>query len=524
MVRTRGGHRYRPRVKFSTPERDDAGTSRAVDAHSPDQAAETPPTLPHIAMSEEAQAPEPPSRRYQTRVGPRAPSPVHPRPRRRAPPSKRARTSDSGESSRSRPEPSPPLVDQDSSPQLSPASRIRRPMFTCNPIPGNVDLRARDFHGEPYYDIPVLTADQRFRDSMRLIRQYSLLPFMTPRQFFYPQVVLEFYHTMRSRGVPSPLELRFSIDGRPGVLRAADITAALGLPVVLANSAGYRQWPQPSQREMVHCLARDTTAGPILFRRQLPPQMLLVDHVLRTSLFPLQHYVQRMRAILEALYRISEGFWFSPSELVMTSLLHFEEKVHHKGLARDETLPLLMLRLLSQVLKHLGFPEEPRIERRISCTQVLSIERSLYMPISIILQQQEKTPDDVAEDPPRGEHPVPEVEVDRTPVLDSSPPSPPPTAPAPTDTDGPSYTAQQSPEHIHVSSRELVVVMDAVCALATTQASLDERTARAEVIIAQNHAMLLRIMSHLGLPPVSTTKPAQPTRDQSTVACFFGSW
>ena len=140
-------------------------------------------------------------------------------------------------------------------------------MFTCDPIPGNVDLRARDFHGEPYYDIPVLTADQRFRDSMRLIRQYSLLPFMTPRQFFYPRVVLEFYHTMTSRGVPSPLELRFSIDGRPGVLRAADITAALGQPVALANSAGYREWPQPSHREMVCCLARDTTAGPILFCR-----------------------------------------------------------------------------------------------------------------------------------------------------------------------------------------------------------------------------------------------------------------
>ena len=26
-------------------------------------------------------------------------------------------------------------------------------MFTSNPIPGNVDLCARDFHGEPYYDI-----------------------------------------------------------------------------------------------------------------------------------------------------------------------------------------------------------------------------------------------------------------------------------------------------------------------------------------------------------------------------------
>ena len=64
--------------------------------------------------------------------------------------------------------------------------------------------------------------------------------------------------------------------------------------------------------------------------------------------------------------------------------------------------------------------------------------------------------------------------MERTPVSDSSPPVPAPTAPAPTDTAGPSYTAQQSPEHIHVSSRELAVVMDVVCTLSTTQASLDE--------------------------------------------------
>ena len=109
------------------------------------------------------------------------------------------------------------------------------------------------------------------------------------------------------------------------------------------------------------------------------------------------------------------------------------------------------------------------------------------MPISIILQQQKEAADDVAADPPRGEHPVPEVEVEveeRTPVPDSSPPALPPTAPANTDTAGPSYASQQSPEHIHVSSRELAVVMDAVYALATTQASLDQWMARAEVTLA----------------------------------------
>ena len=140
---------------------------------------------------------------------------------------------------------------------------------------------------------------------------------------------------MTSRGAASPLELRFSIDDRPGVLRAADILAAL----LQSISEGYRDWAHPPQREMVRILARDTTAGPVLFRRQLLPEMLLVDNLFRTSLFPLQHYVQRRGAILEALYRISEGYWFSPSELVMTSLLHFEDKVHRKGLARAESLP-----------------------------------------------------------------------------------------------------------------------------------------------------------------------------------------
>ena len=71
----------------------------------------------------------------------------------------------------------------------------------------------------------------------------------------------------------------------------------------------------------------------------------------------------------------------------MTSLLHFEEKVHRKDLAQAENFPLLMPRLLSEVPEHLGFLEEPHIERQINCTHVLSTERSLYMSISIILQQ-----------------------------------------------------------------------------------------------------------------------------------------
>ena len=197
-----------------------------------------------------------------------------------------------------------------------------------------MDCCAKDFHGEFFYDIPALTANPRFRDSMQLVHKYSLLPFMTPRQFFYPRVVLEFYHTMTSRGVSNQMKLRFSIDGRPVLLRASDITTALGLLVVLANSADCQQWPYPSLREMVRSLSRDTTAGSILVRRQLPPHMLLTNQVLRANLFHLQHYLQRRGANLEALYRIYEGFLFNPTELIMTALLHLEEKVRRKGLTR----------------------------------------------------------------------------------------------------------------------------------------------------------------------------------------------
>ena len=223
---------------------------------------------------------------------------------------------------------------------------------------------------------------------------------------------------------------------------------------------------------MVRILAQDTTAGPVLFRRQLPPQMLLIDHLFRTSLFPLQHYVQRRGAILEAFYRISRGYWFSPSDL-----MHFEEKVHRKGLVRSESLPLLMPRLLSQVLEHLGFPEEPRIERRIRCPLVLSIERAMVMPISFLLQQQdqEEVPNQEAEDSHRTSSHAPVPEVEGSPVPHMSSPSPPPhaTAAVAADTPGPSFTSQHSPKYVHASSIEIAGVMDAICSLAATQAAQD---------------------------------------------------
>ena len=133
MVRTRGGSRLRPQVRFSTLERE-----------APAQVPAPVPSPVPEAVPEEPQG----FRRYQTWMGPRAPSPVSQRRVRRARPSKWARTSGPGESCSSRPQPSPvtSAVEATSSPQLLPASWIRRPLFVGNPIPGNALLHRRNFH------------------------------------------------------------------------------------------------------------------------------------------------------------------------------------------------------------------------------------------------------------------------------------------------------------------------------------------------------------------------------------------
>ena len=192
----------------------------------------------------------------------------------------------------------------------------------------------------------------------------------------------------------------------------------------------------------------------------------------------------------------------------MTALLHFEDKVHRKGHARAESIPLLMPRLLCQVLEHLGFPKEPRIERRFRFPQVLSMERAMVMPISFLLQQQdqEEVPDPEAEHSHRGGSHASEPEMERSPVPDRSPPSPtlPTSAAAPADTPGSSFTSQHSSEYVHASSREIAGVM------AATQATQDQRLARAEATLEDCRSMLQQIITHLGL------RHAPDQRDEPT--------
>nr|CAN82522.1 hypothetical protein VITISV_016020 [Vitis vinifera] len=111
-----------------------------------------------------------PQRRYAMRRPPTSPPP---KPSVHRVPTKKSRTSSLGESSR-HPQPNSRAPTDSHIPfGIGPESIIKRPMVTVPPIEGNSDCRARSFHYELYFDIEHL---------------------MTPREFFYPRVAMDFYH------------------------------------------------------------------------------------------------------------------------------------------------------------------------------------------------------------------------------------------------------------------------------------------------------------------------------------------
>ena len=78
---------------------------------------------------------------------------------------------------------------------------------------------------------------------------------------------------------------------------------------------------------------------------------------------------------MEALFKISKGYFFGPHHLIMAALLYFEEKVHKKKLQRADAIPLLFPRLLCQILEHLGYPSNPQLERKRICREVFTLNK-----------------------------------------------------------------------------------------------------------------------------------------------------
>ena len=87
----------------------------------------------------------------------------------------------------------------------------------------------------------------------------------------------------------------------------------------------------------------------------------------------------------------------------MTSLFHFKDKVHSKSLTRDESTPLLFPRLLCQVLEHIGFAAEPRLERHCDRKAILTVDQWRTRSHPFHLPHLEPTEDQLAADRPTEE-------------------------------------------------------------------------------------------------------------------------
>ena len=181
----------------------------------------------------------PPQHRYLTQRPPNSPPPnpsVH------FIPPKRARTSGPRETFRhSQPKPQAPADSQHPS-GIALEAIIKRPMVTVPPIKGNSNCRAKPFHYELYFDIEAMRQQPDLRDSFRLLQRYHLKGLMTPREFFYPRVAMDFYQSMTTQDAQSPTAIHFSIDGCQGILEAKHIAEAPHIPFQPEDPTHFRQW------------------------------------------------------------------------------------------------------------------------------------------------------------------------------------------------------------------------------------------------------------------------------------------
>ncbi|RVW18346.1 hypothetical protein CK203_101110 [Vitis vinifera] len=70
--------------------------------------------------------------------------------------------------------------------------------------------------------------------------RYHMEHLLTPRDFFYPRVALDFYQSMTTNQVRDPTVIHFTIDGRHGILGARHIAEALHIPFELARLEDFR--------------------------------------------------------------------------------------------------------------------------------------------------------------------------------------------------------------------------------------------------------------------------------------------
>ena len=186
------------------------------------------------------------------------------------PPKKKAKVSepidltDQSSEPESEPRPSPPPVQKSQPPAkesqipsgMTPEVVIRRPMVTQPPIEDNLDCRARPFHSELCFDTTTFRLQPELRDSFHLLQRYHMEHLLTPKDFFYPRVALDFYQSMTTNQVRDPSVIHFTIDGRHGILGARHIVEALHIPYEPARLEDFRVWTHPAQSDIVYSIQR----------------------------------------------------------------------------------------------------------------------------------------------------------------------------------------------------------------------------------------------------------------------------
>ncbi|RVW28907.1 hypothetical protein CK203_116047 [Vitis vinifera] len=85
---------------------------------------------------------------------------------------------------------------------------------------------------------------------LSLLERYNLEHLMTPREFFYPRVALDFYQSMTTRGVRSPTTIHFTIDGRHGILKARHCRGSTD-SLRARDPFTFRKWSPVSHRDML---------------------------------------------------------------------------------------------------------------------------------------------------------------------------------------------------------------------------------------------------------------------------------
>ncbi|KAL6317889.1 hypothetical protein AAG906_030796 [Vitis piasezkii] len=303
---------------------------------------------------------------------------------------------------------------------------LKRPMIAGPPLPGNTDIRDRPFHDEICMEHETLRLLPELEESYRLLQRYHIEPFMTPRGPRY---------------------------SRP-----------MHFPPIPEDLGSFRHWSQYSEPDMVSTLSGGRVTGRTILRRELPPRMLLIDLVLRTNLFPLQHVVQRR---------------------FMAALTYFEEKVHRKRLRRAGTIPLLFPRLISQVLEDMGYPSQPHLERRHHCRELFTSESWTHFLDRSPMDQ--GIPRPLAPAPPASPAP-PDSPAASAPTVQTSPEQDPHTTepsssvpapvtcttdtPTPPVTPAPAYAESSAGPSITVSATEFRALMSSFHSLSASQATL----------------------------------------------------